>query len=280
MVIQKKKICKDCGENDIDKLFSFQRKRDSVRCICNVCKTCYSKKLRKATLGQKHSEETKEKLRQINLGKKQSKETIEKRRMKLQIPCSEEKKAKLRLSVSGFKHTLEAREKMRLAKLGHKQSKETIAKRVAKNIGKKHPSRPEGFSKKMSKIMKKAMDNPTTKEKNRAHFYNCIKNTKLGKPTSIELKIMKSLKKHNIYFERNEFISDIEHGYAADFLLPRHNVIIEADGDFWHDYPNGNDIDHIRTAELEKKGYTVLRFWEHEINDNFDMVEKGILEAL
>ena len=45
------------------------------------------------------------------------------------------------------------------------------------------------------------------------------------------------------------------------------NLVIECDGDYWHKYPIGNDIDHIRTKELLKKGFKVLRLWEFEIKD-------------
>lgn len=280
MVKKINKECKYCGENNIEKLLSFKRKKDNIKCIQRLCISCKSKMSRERQQGKKLSEETKQKLREINLGKKQSQETIDKRRAKLRIPCSEDKKAKLRIAVPGFKHTIEAREKMRLVKTGLKQSQETINKRVLKNTGNKHPPRPKGFSEKMSKIMKKAMDNPITKEKNRQHFYNCIRNTELGKPTSIEIKIMDILDKNNISYIRNEFIDDIDHGFAADFLIPDKRIVIEADGDFWHDYPNGNEIDHVRTKELEENNYKVLRFWERDINNNIEDIEKQILSEI
>lgn len=102
-------------------------------------------------------------------------------------------------------------------------------------------------------------------------------NTKLGKPTSIEIKIMEVLDKNNIEYERQTFIKYIKHGYASDFFIPKVNLVIEADGDFWHNYPNGNEIYHVRTSELKDAGFKVLRFWEHDINDNIDMVEQTIL---
>ena len=43
------------------------------------------------------------------------------------------------------------------------------------------------------------------------------------------------------------------------------NLVIECDGDYWHKYPVGTDIDHLRTKELIKKGFNVLRLWEREI---------------
>jgi len=45
------------------------------------------------------------------------------------------------------------------------------------------------------------------------------------------------------------------------------NLVIEADGNYWHSYPTGNEIDHIRTSELLEKGFKVLRLWEFEINE-------------
>lgn len=272
-----KKKCKYCNERNVSKLFSFKRKKDSMRCICNVCMSCYSNILSKANTGKKCSKKTKEKLREINLGKKQSKETIEKRRTKLRLPCSEEKKQKIRLSVSGYKHTKEAKIKMSRKKLGHKQSKITIQKTIDKIKGIKHPPRPEDFSKKMSILMKNAMNNPITKAKNRQHFYNCLSHTKLGKPTDIEQKIIYILDNNNINFVRHHFVKEINHGFAADFYLPEYNIIIEADGDFWHNYPHGNEIDIIRTKELKEKGFIVMRFWGSEIHNDIHSVEKKIL---
>jgi very-short-patch-repair endonuclease len=43
------------------------------------------------------------------------------------------------------------------------------------------------------------------------------------------------------------------------------NLIIECDGNYWHKYPIGRDIDKIRTKELIEKGFNVLRLWESEI---------------
>lgn len=272
------KKCKICGETNIDRLFFIIKNKNKI--IYNICGTCRSKNLKEKNLGKKLSESTKQKLREINLGKKQSQETIDKRRVKLRIPCSEEKKAKLRISIKGFKHTKETKEKISEIQKGRKQSPETIKKRVQKIIGIKHPPRPKGFSERMSETMIKAMNNPITKEKNRKHFYYCLQKTSLGKPTDIEQKIINLLIKHNIYFLRHFFIKNIKHGFAADFFIPDKNIVIEADGDFWHNYPHGNEIDHIRTKELIEKDYIVLRFWGSEIHNNIKQVEQKIINKV
>lgn len=85
--------------------------------------------------------------------------------------------------------------------------------------------------------------------------------------SSIESRLEEFLIGEHIHYYRQYLISDISHAYFCDFYLPEFNIVIECDGDYWHNYPFGNDIDHIRNHELINKGYVVLRYWEHEIND-------------
>ena len=87
------------------------------------------------------------------------------------------------------------------------------------------------------------------------------------KDTSIEVKVQNFLKQLGIEFFTHQYIKEIEHGYQCDILIPSMNMVIECDGTYWHKYPIGNDIDHIRTKELIEKGFKVLRLWEFEIND-------------
>ena len=96
-----------------------------------------------------------------------------------------------------------------------------------------------------------------------------IKNARMNqllpvKDTSIEVKIQNFLKLLNIEFFTHQYMH-IEHGYQCDIFIPSVNLIIECDGDYWHKYPTGRDIDHIRTKELQEKRYKVLRLWENEI---------------
>jgi very-short-patch-repair endonuclease len=45
------------------------------------------------------------------------------------------------------------------------------------------------------------------------------------------------------------------------------NLVLECDGNYWHNYPLGTERDHLRTSELIKKGFKVLRLWESEIKN-------------
>ena len=70
------------------------------------------------------------------------------------------------------------------------------------------------------------------------------------KDTSIELKIQNYLKELGITFFTHQYIKEIEHGYQCDIFIPSMNLVIECDGDYWHKYPIGREIDNIRTSEL------------------------------
>jgi len=54
-------------------------------------------------------------------------------------------------------------------------------------------------------------------------------------------------------------------GHNMVGFIPSMNLVIECDGDYWHKYPTGNELDHIRTKELLEKGFKVLRLWERDI---------------
>ena len=79
-------------------------------------------------------------------------------------------------------------------------------------------------------------------------------------------KIQKYLNDLSIEFIPHKIISDIIHVYRCDIFIPKQNLIIECDGDYWHKYPVGRDIDKLRNQELIQKGYKIIRLWEHEIN--------------
>jgi G:T-mismatch repair DNA endonuclease (very short patch repair protein) len=85
------------------------------------------------------------------------------------------------------------------------------------------------------------------------------------KDSSIEVKIQDFLKELNISFLTHQYM-EIEHGYQCDILIPSMNLIIECDGNYWHNYPYGKEIDKIRTKELKENGYKIIRLWETEIN--------------
>lgn len=83
--------------------------------------------------------------------------------------------------------------------------------------------------------------------------------------TKIEIKIQSFLKELNVNFYTHQYCNEIQHSYQCDIFIPIYNLIIECDGNYWHNYPTGKEVDHIRTNELIEKGFNVLRLWESEI---------------
>ena len=104
------------------------------------------------------------------------------------------------------------------------------------------------------------------------------------KDTSIEVKIQKFLTQLQIEYFTHKYMH-IEHGYQCDIFIPvqkgiMQKTIIECDGDYWHGNPllykegklnekqkQQQRKDNIRTQELIKKGFRVIRLWETEINN-------------
>lgn len=98
------------------------------------------------------------------------------------------------------------------------------------------------------------------------------------KTTNIERKINDELEKRNFLYEKQKYIDN----YIIDFYLPKYKIIIEADGDYWHNLPKNKNRDIQRDFILGFKGYKIFRFWEHEINKSsskcIDEVENYIKE--
>jgi very-short-patch-repair endonuclease len=69
--------------------------------------------------------------------------------------------------------------------------------------------------------------------------------------------------------------------------LPDYRIIIETDGDYWHGRPGTKyefeerqilkqKDDRIKDIICKKWNNIILRFWENDINNNFDWIEKMI----
>jgi len=98
----------------------------------------------------------------------------------------------------------------------------------------------------------------------------------LKKDTKPEQVIQKLLYDLKIEFIKHKPIIDIIHKYQCDIFI-KPNIIIECDGDYFHNYPAGRVIDKVRNKELSERGYVVLRFWKCEIKNNLDYCKNEIL---
>lgn len=92
------------------------------------------------------------------------------------------------------------------------------------------------------------------------------------KDTSIEKKMQNALEIKGIVFEKHKPIT----GQPDIFIEP--NICIFCDGDYWHNRDDYKKRDIIVNDILTKEGYIILRFWEHQINNDIHNCVKTIQE--
>ena len=79
--------------------------------------------------------------------------------------------------------------------------------------------------------------------------------------TSIERAVQAVLRGLGIAFEANARIGF----YIVDVYIPSKNLVIECDGDYWHNLPGRKERDAERDAWLMEVGFNVLRLSEKAI---------------
>jgi len=96
-------------------------------------------------------------------------------------------------------------------------------------------------------------------------------------PTSWEIKLWKHLRDKNLgyRFKRQVFIG----GYIVDFCCAAKKLIIELNGGY-HRQDMRKIDDQQRLSFLKKEGYSVLSFWNSEIDKDINNVLEKILNAL
>lgn len=115
-----------------------------------------------------------------------------------------------------------------------------------------------------------------------------------SKNTKIENIIFRELRRKGVYFQKH-YKKAIGN---PDIVLPNKKKAVFLDGDFWHGYrflelkkrlpkqywlakiEKNIKRDKSNSEKLRKKGWEVLRVWEHEITDNFYQVSKKIIKFL
>ena len=116
-----------------------------------------------------------------------------------------------------------------------------------------------------------------------------------SKETKFEQEVVQALKK----ITKKKFQTNVTSIRGKpDIVFHKYKVCVFLDSDFWHGwyYPkwkhllkndfwrekieNNRRRDRRNTAYLRRNGWTVLRFWEHEIKKNREQVLKKIVLTL
>ena len=63
--------------------------------------------------------------------------------------------------------------------------------------------------------------------------------------------------------------------YILDFYCHRAKLAIEIDGEY-HDFKAQKELDSIRTSEINRLGLNELRFTNHEVLNNYEVVIRSI----
>lgn len=85
----------------------------------------------------------------------------------------------------------------------------------------------------------------------------------LSKTTKPEARLYGILESKDIPFEPQGCIGY----YCVDAFIPP-DIVIEVDGEYWHNFPDGLDRDFIKTKALEDAGYKVHRYWAKDMLDH------------
>ncbi len=205
-----------------------------------------------------HSEETKRKISESNMGKT--------------VVVSEETKKKISIANTGKKRTDATRKRLSEAKTQWHKDNPKRSKTVSDQLQQWYEEHPEDRAKNMALARSKSK------------YFN----------TKIEQKVEQLLKDLKVKYTAQRTIKELPEIYRFhhwDFLLPTKMIAIEADGCYWHGcsicHPERQDElkEEIDTAVLRdqaasKQGWTILRFWEHEVNEDFEHVAQVIEESL
>lgn len=176
--------------------------------------------------------------------------------------------------------------------------------RVRDNIEKimSNPNRGKNISEKLTGIPKseehkvnikkaaiKRWENIDERNMQKFRRISYMKLREFNKKNKLEAKFENFLKLLNLNYEPQFPFK----GYLFDFYLLDFNMLIEADGDFWHCNPNGkypiptyevqkdiNKNDKIKNLIAKENNIKLLRFWEMDINNNPENIIKRLKDEL
>jgi very-short-patch-repair endonuclease len=97
-------------------------------------------------------------------------------------------------------------------------------------------------------------------------------------PTEAEEKLWEHLRRHQlsgVKFRRQHPIL----GYIVDFYCPKARLAIEVDGGVHRD-PDQMEYDHEKEEVLAENHIVVMRFWNAEVMNHIDEVEKRIFDMV
>jgi len=210
--------------------------------------------------GTKHSKITKQKISEALKGIKRGKS----HRFGKRLPI--EHRRKISEAHKGKRCSEATKKKISESEKGKRLSEETKKKmrgRIPWNKGKKHSKQ----------SIEKMIDRKRSEQARQKMRIARQKWVIPKKDTSIEVAIQNELKSRGYKFKKHTVVlknNPITKPYQCDILFPKQKIVVECDGNYWHNFPHFRPIDILRTKELQKEGFIVLRFWGSEIKANVE----------
>jgi len=164
----------------------------------------------------------------------------------------------------------------------NKERSEKISKAL------KGRKRPKEVLDKLNKGMLEYWSKPENREQRRLDQVEFLRTRQINQKSKLEQKFEGMLVELNIQFINQHPLN----GYLYDFYIPKHNLLIEVDGDWFHCnpdvYPKAiheiqkfvKENDESKNKVAQENNIPLLRFWEKDINDNPDVVKSKLLEYL
>jgi len=119
----------------------------------------------------------------------------------------------------------------------------------------------------------------------------CNQELKNAQSLSAHCRTKHKMTSEAVYIEYflNQFPLD---GYLFDFYIPKHNILIEVDGDWFHCNPDVHpepiyetqkvtlQNDERKNKIVKDNNITLLRFWEKDINENSESIKSQLSQYL
>lgn len=96
------------------------------------------------------------------------------------------------------------------------------------------------------------------------------------KPTKPERILYQTLKDMGIRYESQYWVGR----YRADAYLPDYNVLIEVDGEYWHNKPTQQKRDRRKDQFYKSRGFKVARVQSKPFMRSPDIWLRGLLKSL
>ena len=175
--------------------------------------------------------------------------------------------------IKGKHHTEKHKQKMSLAFKGKKRK--PFSEEWKRKISESHKGKKlsEEHKKKLSLAIKGKKRSEETKRK-MSEWQKGKNNHNYGKHLTGETKRKMSLAKKGKHYSKEAKRKGIA---LVDFLLPN-KIIIQADGDYWHNLPGRKNRDINQDFLLSFKGYKIFRFTETEIKKSTEKCIKRIFK--